>query len=57
MTDFHTQIRIAGKSKRLSSIDISTIATTIGCGEDHLHADMEVETRGGYQNKTNRAVT
>lgn len=37
----------AGKAIRLDSLDISRIADTIGCGEDHLHAVMEVETRGG----------
>lgn len=36
-----------GAAKRLESIDISRLAHTIGCGEDHLHAVMEVETRGG----------
>lgn len=36
-----------GHAKRLESLDISRIAATIGCGEDHLHAVMEVETRGG----------
>ncbi len=37
----------SGTAKRLESLDISLIASTIGCGEDHLHAVMEVETRGG----------
>lgn len=37
----------SGKSKKLESLDISQIAATIGCGEDHLHSVMEVETRGG----------
>ena len=36
-----------GQARRLQSIDISRLAATIGCGEDHLHAVMEVETRGG----------
>ena len=36
-----------GEGRRLQSIDITRIAATIGCGEDHLHAVMEVETRGG----------
>jgi len=34
----------SGKAKPLESLDISQIAATIGCGEDHLHAVMEVET-------------
>lgn len=37
----------SGHAKRLESLDISCIAAIIGCGEDHLHAVMEVETRGG----------
>lgn len=36
-----------GAGRSLESLDISAIAETIGCGEDHLHAVMEVETRGG----------
>lgn len=36
-----------GAARRLDSLDISRTAATIGCGEDHLHAVMEVETRGG----------
>tara|TARA_R110002072_G_scaffold26966_23_gene88490 strand:- start:1355 stop:2551 length:1197 start_codon:yes stop_codon:yes gene_type:complete len=36
-----------GQARRLESLDISRLAHTIGCGEDHLHAVMEVETRGG----------
>lgn len=36
-----------GEAVRLDSIDISATAFTINCGEDHLHAVMEVETRGG----------
>jgi len=36
-----------GHARRLKSVDISLLAHTIGCGEDHLHAVMEVETRGG----------
>ncbi len=36
-----------GEAKRLESLDISRIAFAAGCGEDHLHAVMEVETRGG----------
>ncbi|MGB7241672.1 MAG: N-acetylmuramidase domain-containing protein [Sulfitobacter sp.] len=40
-------MQFKGDAKRLESIDISRLAHTIGCGEDHLHAVMEVETRGG----------
>jgi len=36
-----------GASKRLDDIDLPRIAHRIGCGEDHLHAVLEVETRGG----------
>jgi hypothetical protein len=36
-----------GMARRLTSLDIARLAHTIGCGEDHLHAVMEVETRGG----------
>lgn len=36
-----------GKARRLQSLDISRLAHTVGCTEDHLHAVMEVETRGG----------
>jgi len=36
-----------GAARRLDDIDLPRIAQTIGCGEDHLHAVMEVETRGG----------
>lgn len=43
-----------GRAKRLESIDISRLAATIGCGEDHLHAVMEVETRGGGFDKHGR---
>lgn len=40
-------MKFAGKARRLESLDISRLAYTIGCGEDHLHAVMEVETLGG----------
>jgi len=43
-----------GKAKRLESVDISRIAHRIRCGEDHLHAVMEVETRGGGFDKFGR---
>jgi len=43
-----------GKARRLQSADISRLAATIGCGEDHLHAVMEVETRGGGFDKYGR---
>lgn len=43
-----------GSAKRLESLDISRIAARIGCGEDHLHAVMEVETRGGGFDKHGR---
>lgn len=36
-----------GAARRLDDVDIPRIAARIGCGEDHLHAVMEVETRGG----------
>lgn len=36
-----------GDAIRLDAIDIGRLAATIGCGEDHLRAVMEVETRGG----------
>lgn len=35
-----------GRAKRLEDIDLPRIAATIGCGEDHLHAFMEVEAAG-----------
>lgn len=46
---FHKEIAMnfSGEAKRLESLDIALIAATIGCGEDHLHAVMEVEARGG----------
>ncbi len=40
-------MKFSGEAQRLQSLDISKIAASIGCGEDHLHAVMEVETRGG----------
>lgn len=43
MVDFNG---FKGKAKRLESVDISRLAATIGCGEDHLHAFMEVEAAG-----------
>lgn len=36
-----------GKARRLEAMDIGRLAQTIGCGEDHLRAVLEVETRGG----------
>lgn len=36
-----------GTARRLESLEISKIAASIGCGEDHIHAVLEVETRGG----------
>jgi len=36
-----------GTAKRLDDIDLPRIAQRIGCGEDHLHAVIEVETSGG----------
>lgn len=35
-----------GSAKRLEDLDIPRIAATIGCGEDHLHAFMDVEAAG-----------
>lgn len=40
-------MQFKGTARRLDSIDIARLAATIGCGEDHLHAVMDVETRGG----------
>lgn len=36
-----------GAARRLEAMDIGRIASTIRCGEDHLRAVIEVETRGG----------
>lgn len=35
-----------GRAKRLEDVDIPRIAATIGCGEDELHAFMDVEASG-----------
>lgn len=40
-------MQFSGNARRLESTDISRLAHTIRCGEDHIHAVMEVETRGG----------
>lgn len=40
-------MQFKGTARRLDDIDIPRLAATIGCGEDHLRAVMEVETRGG----------
>lgn len=36
-----------GAARRLEDVDLPRIARRIGCGEDHLHAVLDVETRGG----------
>lgn len=43
-----------GSAKRLDDIDLPKIAQRIGCGEDHLHAIIEVETAGGGFDKEGR---
>ena len=42
-----TYSNFTGTARPLQSLEISKIAASIGCTEDHLHAVMEVETRGG----------
>lgn len=41
------RLTFEGKAKRLDDIDLPRIASKIGCGEDELHAVLDVETRGG----------
>jgi len=40
-------MNFTGKAKRLDDIDLPRIAARIGCGEDELHAVIDVETAGG----------
>jgi hypothetical protein len=39
-------LNFKGAAKRIEDLDIPRIAATIGCGEDHLHAFMDVEAAG-----------
>ena len=43
-----------GQSKRLDDVDIGQIAKLIGCGEDELHAFMDVEAAGSGFDKLGR---
>jgi hypothetical protein len=47
-------MNFVGTGERLKDLDISEIAASIGCGEDHLHAVMDVETSGGGWDVENR---
>lgn len=40
--------------KKLTDIDLPRIASQIGCGEDELHAVLEVETSGGAADRQGR---
>ena len=51
MTDFKGFI---GAAKRLDDIDLPRIASRIQCGEDELHALIDVETAGGGFDKLDR---
>ncbi len=42
-----TALAFAGPKKRLEDIDLPRIARAIGCGEDEIHAVIDVETAGG----------
>jgi len=39
-------ISLAGRGKRLDDIDLPILARTIGCGEDEVHALIDVESAG-----------
>lgn len=47
-------MKFVGTGERLADLDISALAASIGCGEDHLHAVMDVETSGGGWDDKNR---
>lgn len=42
-----TALAFTGPTRRLEDIDLPRIAHAIGCGEDELHAVIDVETHGG----------
>lgn len=48
------RLTFKGKAKRLDDIDLPRIASKIGCGEDELHAVLDVETSGGGFDKLGR---
>lgn len=43
-----------GRAKRLDDIDLPKIGATIGVGEDHIHAVLDVESRGSGFDTLNR---
>jgi len=43
-----------GAAERLDDFDLPEVAARIGCGEDEIHAVLEVETRGGGYDKLGR---
>ncbi|MTV31421.1 DUF3380 domain-containing protein [Rhodoblastus acidophilus] len=45
-----------GSALRLSDIDLPTIGATIGCGEDEIHAVLDVESRGSGFDKHGRPI-
>lgn len=45
-----------GAAKRLDDIDLSKIAATIGVTEDHIHAVLDVESRGAGFDRQGRPL-
>jgi hypothetical protein len=45
-----------GAAKKIDSVDLPKLASRIGCGEDEIHAFIDVETRGSGFDKQGRPM-